>query len=364
MHWSRWWLGMAGALLVVAVSAGVGWSQAAFVSSGAFILNGSAQALVPAQVYGDDEVQANKMVQWMRMRRNRLPTADELNRSETLRAQWDAYNRMRPIWDARNKQRQEDEKRRQQELARQIEEQGKRAYDKALKDLADKKYPDAIEAFRDIINNKNYGPLKSDAQAKLGEIDQAGQAEITEARQLGTDGKYEEAFAKLGGIAARFRGVAASAAAGKEIATLQADPAVQVKIRQQRAAKILKSADDAYAAKQYVNAYTFYDDLTRNYAGTDEAKTAATKVQEMMGDPEIKALIEKTRAETEQKSILATSKTLVVNGQGEKAVPRLQDLVRKYPDSDAATEARDILTSLGAEIPVTTSAPASRPAAA
>ena len=332
--------------ILAAAFLGVVWPGRApcvsgFPSPGAVTAAGQVTAVLLGGAASDEDL-ARQMRDWVRLH-GRTPTWDDLRRDDRLRAMWRVFRRTGG-----------------DELLRQERDQARKDYQAGLKAFDAKNYPESIRLFGAAARNDFAGSLQADAKGKLKDIDKVAAGEIAAARKLAADGKFDDAFKAYDSIISRFKGVPSGEAAAKELAALRQSPEYQAKLRKDRAALILKNADAAYAAKQYLNAYTFYDALVTGYADLDEGKAAAAKLQEIKADTDIMGQIEKDRSASDQKSLLGLAKSLISMGAGEKAIPRLLELVQVYPESDAATEGRALLAHLG----VTVAAPATMPAPA
>jgi tetratricopeptide (TPR) repeat protein len=174
-------------------------------------------------------------------------------------------------------------------------------------------------------------------------MDQKGQDEIRQAQQLAAAHNYEKAFNQYLGVARRFRGLSCAGTAAKEYAALKNNPEVAAQIKKDRAASLLKRAEDALARKEYLNAVALFETLVQAYGDLQEAQTAKSRLETLQADKELWASILAQRAEAEARSLLSLATSYITMGMREKAVPRLQELIQKYPDGEQAKAARELL---------------------
>ena len=304
-----------------------------------------------------DESYAQQMVQWLN-RHGHEPTDSDLRSSSYLRKLWDAYRRVKGRYTQRDRDRQEDRRRQQEWEQKKLEERAKREDQKARNLFAARRYLEAIDAFKRILNNSNYAAYHGEAKAKLDEMDQIGQDETNQAKQQAAAQDYEKAMNLYRSVLRRFRGLPCTEAAAKELKALNDSPEVQAKLKQARAAGILKRAEDAFAKKEYAAAASLYEMLMEAYADLDEGRTAKTKLEAIKADRKIWDAIVKERAEREATSLLALANSYITMGRGDRAVPRLTELIQKYPDSEHAAKAKALLAQCEEAAPAPAPAPA------
>jgi len=291
-----------------------------------------------------DEYYARRMKNWMQSHR-REPTAEDLSKSSYLRKLWDAYRRVKAR-DAREKRERERDRERYREWKRRkLERRAKREYQKALDLFSRKRYRDATAKFGSILKKDGYAAYHEDAKTKLDEMNQIGQDEIGQAQQLAATQDYEKAMGRYLGVMRRFRGLPCAGEAAKALKALRNSPEVQAKIKKERAARILKRAEAAYAKKRYTAAASSYEVLVKAYADLDEGRAARSKLDEMKADEAIWPTVVKERADAAATSLLALAKSYLAIGKSDKAVPRLKELIRTYPDSEQAKTAKALMAT-------------------
>jgi TolA-binding protein len=294
-----------------------------------------------------EEYFARQMQSWMRFH-GREPTEEDLSKSSYLRKLWSAYRR---VTGRQTRDRREEERRRGEWVRREVERRASREHQKALDLLARKRYWEAVEAFQDILNNDDYSMYHEDARAKLQDMDQIGQDEVRQAQQLAAAQKYEEAFNRYLSVVQRFRGLPCARTAATEYTALKNSPALQAKLKKERAVNLLKRADSALASKDYGDAASLYEMLVQSYADIDEGRTAKAKLDEMKANEAIWAAVVKQRAEAEAESLLALANAYITAGMSDKGASRLQELIQKYPDTEHAKKAKELLATLQAPKP-------------
>lgn len=293
-----------------------------------------------------DQYHAERMKDWMRLHRRR-PEARDFARESYLRTWWDAFQRE----ERRQKDREAERKKYEAALALRREEQARREYQKALNFYAEKNYREAITVLFNIRTNADYVAYHPDAEAKLKEIDQVGMQEIDVGRQLAGGGNYEEALKRYNTVLILYRRLPCAKAAGEAIAALRQDPAYLAAVKKERAGLLFKRAEQHDGLKEYAAAAALYETLVQGFSDTEEGRRAAARLEAMKADPEIAAILEQQRAAAERRNLMAQAESYITMGFGEKAVPRLQELVEKYPDSDEGKKAKALLSTLPAPAP-------------
>jgi thiol-disulfide isomerase/thioredoxin len=88
------------------------------------------------------------------------------------------------------------------------------------------------------------------------------------------------------------------------------------------------------------------DDLAARFPDTQAGKAAAEKARAMRADPEVMKKVQNDAAEKDCKGWMSMAKNLVKAGLSEKARPYLEQVVQKYPDTDYAKEAKELLQKM------------------
>jgi thiol-disulfide isomerase/thioredoxin len=88
------------------------------------------------------------------------------------------------------------------------------------------------------------------------------------------------------------------------------------------------------------------DDLATRFPDTKAGKAAAEKARVLRADPDVTKRIQNDAAEKDCKGWMSMAKNFIKSGLPEKARPYLEQVVQKYPDSDYAKEAKELLQTM------------------
>ncbi|MBE3098497.1 MAG: redoxin domain-containing protein [Planctomycetes bacterium] len=88
------------------------------------------------------------------------------------------------------------------------------------------------------------------------------------------------------------------------------------------------------------------DDLATRFPDTKAGKAAAEKAKALRADPDVMKKIQNDAAEKDCKGWMSMAKNFIKAGLLEKARPYLEQVVQKYPDSDYAKEAKELLQKM------------------
>ncbi len=111
------------------------------------------------------------------------------------------------------------------------------------------------------------------------------------------------------------------------------------KTRYKQAARYLKK-------QKYAKAYKAFRKVSKQYKHTKYGKKAKKKLKEMKADEEIMAAINAGSLHKDCKSWLETASTLLKQGEPQKAATYYRRIIKKYPDSDYAKQAKEKLEAL------------------
>jgi len=89
-----------------------------------------------------------------------------------------------------------------------------------------------------------------------------------------------------------------------------------------------------------------YEALATKHAGTEAGRTAASKAQAMRSDKTLMAGINSQAAERDCKGWLSMARNFINAGMNDKARPYLVKVVEKYPATDFAEQAKEMLEAI------------------
>lgn len=117
-------------------------------------------------------------------------------------------------------------------------------------------------------------------------------------------------------------------------------------LEEKTAEAALKQAERYLKQKKYAKAYKAFRKLSKQHKHTKAGKTAKAKLKEIMADAQIMAAIETRDLEKDCTSWLETAAILLGKGEAQEAARYYRRIIRKYPDSDYAKQAKKKLESL------------------
>lgn len=162
--------------------------------------------------------------------------------------------------------------------------------------------------------------------------------------------RYTEAIAALSRLSAAYAGSPFGERATKSLAALQADPAVQASLGQDRInaqAKLLhEQAQTAELAKDYARAIRFYEQLIATCEKSDLAPAAKDRLAALKSDKAVMAAVRAKDAERDCRGWLSLADNYAKNGLKDKAREFLQKVIDKYGDTDWGAQAKERLKQL------------------
>ena len=228
----------------------------------------------------------------------------------------------------------------------------------------------AAEAFLEkveaLIKKEEYatalamlGKLKqADADPKIAARITQIRAQFTAQAEEALKNAKEQIEAKLYYQASLALGRAASLGAGTPQATeamnqykelLKQDDAraaIEKGKREKEAADLLAELEKTVAKKTPAAALAAYDGLANRCPGTKAGATAAAKANAMRADKTLMAKMAGGAAEKDCKGWLSMARNFINAGMNDKARPYLDKVIAKYPDTDFAKEAAEMLAKI------------------
>ena len=222
-----------------------------------------------------------------------------------------------------------------------------------------------VEKAEEAVKNEQL-PQAALAMAKLGKVEdaalqprieavrkslaEAAAARMAEAEKCIEAKDYYKASVVLGQVSALAPGSEAATKAETRLKELTGDEKTRAAIdlgkREGQAADLLAELDKAGAAKTPVEMLAALDDLAAKFAETKAGQAAAEKAKTMRADPALMKKITNTAAEKDCKGWLSMARSFIKAGMPEKARPYLERVIEKYPDTDFAQQAKDMLATL------------------
>jgi thiol-disulfide isomerase/thioredoxin len=126
----------------------------------------------------------------------------------------------------------------------------------------------------------------------------------------------------------------------------KAKAAIEQGRREQEAAALLAAIEKKGDADPPAT-LKLLDDLAVRFPETKAGKAAAEKAAAMRADPNLAAKVQNAAAEKDCKGWMSMARNFINAGLPDKAKPFLDQIIQKYPDSDYAKEAKELLLKTG-----------------
>lgn len=212
-------------------------------------------------------------------------------------------------------------------------EKGSAAYERG-------EYRTAIEALSAVASSKVDAEPVGKARELLVDIARRGHELVAEARTLSNDGRYAEAIPQLKSLIEQFAGTSVSKDAQEVLIALLADPAVVAWQKNSDASALLEKAEAAIKAKQYGSAMEMLKTIVANFGDTEAAESARGILHDLESDEAITRLIREEKMVSQCRSWLSMARSFEMNGDYRRAAEYYDRVIKEYPDSSFAAEAR------------------------
>jgi tetratricopeptide (TPR) repeat protein len=206
-------------------------------------------------------------------------------------------------------------------------------------------YAGAYEYFIDVAACRRVqgaAGYASKASARLLEMEKAAAAKLDEAKLARLQGKGAEALDIVKILLEKYPYCKAAEGANNLLVALSNDPRVAAAVALVKAEELDKAGKYAEAAKAYAK-------LMTKYPGTVQALKCKLRLKAMKQDEEISKLIDeakKSAADTECPRILIMARNYSTNKLYPQARALYEKIVKKYPDSEYAKQAREALKEI------------------
>lgn len=196
-----------------------------------------------------------------------------------------------------------------------------------------------VAACKDIKGAAGYAEK---SRARLLEMEKMAAAKLAEARLAKLKVKGPEALEIVKLLLEKFPYCRAAGEAADLLMTLRSDPRVAAAVE-------LLEAEELDKAGKYPEAAAAYAAVMKKYPDSVQALKAKLRLKAMKADEEIAKAIEEgaTAAAAEEcPKIMVMARNYAMNELPAQARALYQKIIRKYPDSDYAKEAREKLAAL------------------
>jgi thiol-disulfide isomerase/thioredoxin len=191
--------------------------------------------------------------------------------------------------------------------------------------------------------------LRERAESVRKAMAEAVTARMAEADKLIEAKDYYKASRILTQIAGQGAGSPEAAKAQARLKELTDNEAARAAIeqgkREDQSAELLAELEKSGPSKSTAEMLAALDDLATRFADTKGGKAAADKAKSMRADPELMKKMTQASADKDCKGWLALARNFIKAGLKDKAKSYLDMVIQKYPDTDYAKEAKELLAS-------------------
>jgi len=187
---------------------------------------------------------------------------------------------------------------------------------------------------------------RREAEKRLSEIEKEAEPFLAKAEEAVKNEAYAEARAILKKVCRDYKGSKSAGKALEKLKQLSNNPAFAAKVRADAAAKALARARTLLQAKEYSAAIGSLENITKLYEGTTAATQAAGQIEALRADPAIASALYREAAKKECRGWLAMAKNYISNKMPTEAKPYLDKIIKKYPGTSYAAEARKLLKTM------------------
>lgn len=222
--------------------------------------------------------------------------------------------------------------------------------DKVEEAIGEKKYPQAIAMLGRVKDPDQDPAVKERVSAIREKLAAQAEARFAEAEKHIKQKAYYEADVTLVEVTALGSGSDLAETARTRRAELHKDKAIRAAIDQGRReheaaealAKLEKDAPEMAPALRL----RAYEALAKAHPGTEAGVTAASRAKGMRDDEGLMAGIADQAAERDCKGWLSMARNFLGAGMPTKAAPYLKKVIEKYPDTNFAEQAKEMLASI------------------
>ena len=210
-----------------------------------------------------------------------------------------------------------------------------------------KDMPLAIRTYRNSAD-----PLVTEAEERLAEIGKQATEALASAIEAVEAKRYAEATLELQKVSRVYQGTRTGAEAAAKLAELRADPEVAraareaaEKARAEKAAGLLAKAKALLQARDYLAADKAFQSLAANYDGTPTATEARAQSDALRKDPHLGPKLRDAAAASDCRRWMTMAKNYLNSPRPKAALPYLEKIIARYPDTTYAADAEAMLSS-------------------
>jgi tetratricopeptide (TPR) repeat protein len=217
---------------------------------------------------------------------------------------------------------------------------------------------EALEAYLKSLRCDPHSKWADDAAARAASLKARAERETAGAEAAIAEERYADAVNTLRGVLARF-GEKGAPEAAELLAMIEADPEIQRRLKaalekkahdklEEAARESLETARRIFEQDK-VKGYDALRNVAEQHAATTAGREAAAEVRRIMADPDLRAQVEGAKDTKAAERLLRQARNYVANGMNAAARKKLDEIVAKFPETGAATEAKKLLGDLGAK---------------
>ena len=222
--------------------------------------------------------------------------------------------------------------------------------DRIEKALEEQKFAEAAAMLAKVRGTDKDPDVRQRVEAAKAVLARVADERLAEAEKYIEAEDYYEASVALEALSNLMPGSEQAERAKQRLAELMADEEIRAAIekgrREHQAAAILAEIRKDEEKKDPAELLKALEKLAEQYPDTEAGKEAAERAQKMRADPNLVNQLKSEAAEHECKGWLSMARSYISAGLPEKAKPYLEDILKKYPDSPYAEEARKLLAEI------------------
>jgi len=220
----------------------------------------------------------------------------------------------------------------------------------AAEALSEAEYAKALATLEDVLKSSPDEARALQASQLMAEVFEAGNGKLDEAQSLLKEKEYVVAAELLRGLAEQFADTKVGRKARARLIALRRQPGASSALQQeqwrQEAEAMLARADVLVEQERYAQAVKRYKLVTMLYSRTDAGAKARQKARQLEADEQIAAQIREQKATRQAVGWLSIARSYARIGRDARARTTYKKLIRTYPDTRYADDARQEMQNL------------------
>lgn len=216
----------------------------------------------------------------------------------------------------------------------------------ANKAIGSADYTRAVTLLKGIASNAKASPAKTKATQVLAELEQSAANRLARVKVLESQGEITAATNLLTEVMRNYAGTQAATDASTRLSSLAGQGAPRDRLRSSRARDLLASAREEFQAERYADCLDHCSQLAVLYADLPEAADAKVLATQVNSDPQRLAAACRQVDQRAAAMHLALADAWLTKGDTAEAKRSLEKVTRTWPDSQQATQAQMVLTKM------------------